>query len=1025
MENLKKVKDVFFNCNIVDNNFCDADIEEIKFSKKLNAVILNAKSNSLKVSLNDIESFENQAKTAYDLSSFKVNYTYTGTPFDIKVSDIKDTLSSMNSKYQYTQDIFENCKIDFDSDTCALDITLNRPFSGFVKIKGIDNYIAKDIESKFGKKLKVNISDNKDLKVENVEKDAHKMVKLEELINISSNSVGAMNPNKADKKPSFVKRPPLTEEEKEERKRAKEEQPERVIYGVDILTDKREKVVDVNDSMDRTCIDGYIFEKDIRETRSGKIIMSLDVTDETSTICCKMFLDKKKFEEVDGRLKKGAFVQVQGRPQIDQFTNELTIMVNNIIEGEAKDVKVIKDEAEIKRVELHLHTQMSAMDAVSSAKDIIKQAIKWGHSAIAITDHGVVQSFPEANHVITDNYEGLAKEKTGKSRVTTQDILDNAPIKVIYGVEGYLVDDIMVNPQFSDTYCVFDLETTGFDPEKQDKITEIAICKVKNGEIIDEYTTFINPERNIPYNVQQLTHITEDMVKDAPTIEEALPTILDFIQGSTLVAHNSDFDINFLNYFVNKEGYKDRFNNLIIDTLMIAKELYYYLPNKKLGTIVEELGIELEGAHRAINDTRATAKMFIRMAEDLKKKGLDINNYAHSEKSISNIIGEKAYHIIILAKNYVGLKNLYKLVSYSHLHYFKKKPKIFKSMLNRYREGLIIGSACEQGELYQSILRKEPKEKQEEIASYYDYLEIQPLGNNAFYKRGVKLKNKNYNKYVDDKDKEFEYITLTDEDLININKRIIEIGDIQNKLVVGTCDVHFLKKEDEIYRRILQAGQGYDDADMQAPLYFRTTEEMLKEFDYLSPEKAYEIVVTNTNKVADMCDRISPISDEKCPPHIDGCEDEIRNIAYEKAHKLYGDPLPEIVQTRLDKELNSIISNGYSVMYIIAQRLVWDSNDHGYIVGSRGSVGSSLAAYMTGITEVNSLKAHYRCPNCKYSDFSDHGVANGFDLPDMDCPKCGHKLDKDGMDIPFETFLGFNGDKEPDIDLNFSRRVPS
>ena len=1012
----KKVKDVFSDISF-DNNFSNADIEEIKFSKKLNAVILNAKSD-LNISLLDIERFENQAKNNYELSSFKVNYKYIGKPIDVEASDIKDTLADVNHKYDYVQDIFENCKVEVSNEDNKAILTLLKPYSNFVKLKGIDKYIQKDIKNRFGKELDINIKDDENvLNLEDTKK--MNMVKLEELENMPTNSVGNER-KKKEEKPAFVKRPPLSEEEKQDKERAKNPQPSHVIYGVDILTDERTKVVDVNETQSRVCIDGYIFEKDVRETKSGKMILSLDVTDNTSTICCKMFLDKKKFEVVDPRTKKGAFVQVQGRPQIDAYTNELTIMVNNIIEGEKKEDNELIDDAEEKRVELHLHTQMSAMDGVSSAKDIIKQAIKWGHNAVAITDHGVVQSFPEANHVIVDNYEGLAKEKTGKSRVTTQDILDNAPIKVIYGVEGYLVDDVEIDKKFSDTYCVFDIETTGFDPEKHDKITEIAICKVKNGEIIDEYTTFINPERNIPLNVQKLTHITEDMVKDAPTIEQALPEILDFIEGSTLVAHNSDFDISFMNYFITKEGYSDRFNNLIIDTLMIARELYYYLPNKKLGTIVEDLGIELEGAHRAINDTRATAKMFIRMSEDLNKKGLDINNYAHSEKSIQNIIGEKAYHIIILAKNYVGLKNLYKLVSYSHLHYFKKKPKIFRSMLNRYREGLIIGSACEQGELYQSIVRKEPKEKQELIASFYDYLEIQPLGNNAFYTRGAKLKNHNYNKYVDDKDKEYIYIKLTNDDLININKRIIEIGDKQNKLVVGTCDVHFLKKEDEIYRRILQAGQGYDDADMQAPLYFRTTKEMLEEFNYLPEEKAYEIVVTNTNKVADMCDRISPISDEKCPPHIDGCEQEIRDIAYEKAHRLYGDPLPEIVQTRLDKELDSIISNGYSVMYIIAQKLVWDSNDHGYIVGSRGSVGSSLAAYMTGITEVNSLKAHYRCPNCKYSDFSDHGVQNGVDLPDMDCPKCGHKLDKDGMDIPFETFLGFNGDKEPDIDLNFS-----
>lgn len=876
--------------------------------------------------------------------------------------------------------------------------------------------MALDFKTKYGVETNVLIREKQGVK-SNIS-DEIKFVKVERPI-VDPNAIPTPPPQE---KKAFTPRKPLTEDEKLDRKLAKETQPDNVIYGVDIRDKNIKKIVDLAPSEQRVCIEGEIFRREDRELKNGKTLISIDVTDKTSTICCKIFVDKKKLENLTEKkaLKKGDYILLQGKAGIDTFSNELSIMTHNIVKADRSDEEKRTDDAEEKRVELHMHTQMSAMDGVSSATDIIKQAIRWGHNAVAITDHGVAQSFPEANHVICDNYEKLAKEKTGKSKVSTQDILDNAPIKVIYGIEGYLVDDVEVDANIPDTYCVFDLETTGFNPNKMDKITEIAICKVKNRQIIDEYTTFINPERHIPKEVQELTHITDEMIKDAPTIEEVLPEILDFMDGCTLVAHNSDFDIGFLNYFVEKEGLKDKFKNPIIDTLMIAKELYPAFPNKKLGTIAEELGISLEGAHRAINDTRATAKVFIRMDEDLEKKGIKINSFAHTEKIIGDILGEKAYHIIILAKNYVGLKNLYKLISYSHLHYFKKKPKIFKSMLNRYREGLILGSACEQGELYQAIIRNESEEKLEKVASYYDYLEIQPLGNNEFYTRGIKKKNKNYNKEMDDKDKEYTIFKLTHEDLININKKIIDIGDKLGKLTVGTCDVHFLNKEDEIYRRILQAGQGFDDADMQAPLYFRTTKEMLEEFPYLTPERAYEIVVTNTNKVADMCDRISPISDEKCPPHIDGCEEEIRNIAYEKAHSLYGDPLPQIVQERLDKELNSIISNGYSVMYIIAQRLVWDSNDHGYIVGSRGSVGSSLAAYMTGITEVNSLKAHYRCPNCKYSDFSDHGCQNGFDLPDKDCPKCGHKLDKDGMNIPFETFLGFNGDKEPDIDLNFS-----
>ena len=1022
----KIVKDVFKNVELQNAKILNSNLDEVKFSKKLNSAIIEV-SSSDNISLYEIEKFEQQACDIYKLNSFKIEYKYLGQKIEVDNKKIQEILNEISCKYIYTLEAFRICNINIEEN--RIYITFYSKFADFLKQKQIDMYIKNSIETKYGTKYDIFLLDDSSVKNVDENKDHLNMVKIEDLVkkHVNVEASNEIKPSEntniqetKQQRPAF-QRMPLSEEEKRI-KDLKDPQPENVILGRDITEDTVIKISDVNEEQELACVDGQIFSSDVRETKSGKMLITLNMTDKTDTISCKAFLNKDKYDAIKGRIKDGKYVKLQGRPQFDTYSNDLTIMITSIIESKAPKEKV--DDAEEKRVELHVHTQMSAMDAVSSATDIVKRAIKWGHRAVAITDHGVAQSFPEANHVITDNYEKLAIEKTGKKRVSTQDILDNAPIKVLYGVEGYLVDDIMVNPKFSDTYCVFDTETTGFDPRKNDMLTEIAICKVKNGEIIDEFTTFINPERNIPKEVQELTHITEEMVKDAPTIEEVFPKILDFFGDSILVAHNADFDINFLQFFAEKLGYSERFNNLIIDTLMIAREIYYYLPNKKLGTIVEDLGIELEGAHRAINDTRATAKMFIRMCEDLEKRNIDVNNYAHSEKNVAEVMAEKAYHIIIFAKNYVGLKNLYKIISYSHLHYFKKKPKIFKSMLNRYKEGLLLGSACEQGELYQAILNKKSEEEILEIASYYDYMEIQPLGNNAFYERGAKIKNKNYVKGVDEKEKEYDILKLTHQELIDINNKIVEVGDKLGKLTVATCDVHFLNAEDEIYRRILQAGQGYDDADMQAPLYFRTTNEMLAEFEYLG-DRAYEIVVTNTNKVADMCDTISPISDEKCPPHIEGCEQDIRNIAMDKAHKLYGDPLPEIVSTRLEKELNSIISNGYSVMYIIAQKLVWDSNDHGYIVGSRGSVGSSLAAYMTGITEVNSLKAHYRCPNCKYSDFSDHGFKNGFDLPDMDCPKCGHKLDKDGMDIPFETFLGFNGDKEPDIDLNFSRRISS
>lgn len=733
----------------------------------------------------------------------------------------------------------------------------------------------------------------------------------------------------------------------------------------------------------KVSLQGEVINTEDRELKSGRVLYSFDLYDGTSTLTCKAFLDKKNAKKIMGRVKNAKAIKIAGTAQMDSFSHELTVMAYTILEIEPPKKEVRMDNAEEKRVELHMHTKMSQMDGMTSAKDLIKRAMKWGMKSIAITDHGVVQAFPEAHKLLG---------------------FDNHDIKIIYGVEAYLAPDKVSPVSFSKgqsidtTYCVLDLETTGFS-FRTEKITEVGIMKVKNGEVIDEFSCFVNPEKPIPQRVVEVTNITDDMVKDAETIDKVMPKILEFVGDSVLVAHNADFDIGFLKYNAKNLGLS--LENTYLDTLRLAKDLFPDYKKYKLGKIAENLGIKVEVAHRALDDVDTTVKVLNVMLKMLKDKGVetldDITKKVAGDADFKKL---PTYHAIILATNYVGLKNLYKLVSISHLDYFYKKPRILKSMYKKYSEGLILGSACEAGELYQAIEMGKSDEEIEDIAKDYDYLEIQPLGNNEFLVR---------NGTVPDK-----------EGLININKKIVEVGERLNKLVVATCDVHFMDPSDEIYRRMLQAGQGYDDADEQAPLYLRTTEEMLKEFDYLGEEKAYEVVVTNTNKVSDMCDWISPISPEKCPPHIPGCETTIKEIAYSKAHELYGDPLPDIVEERLDKELTSIIKNGFSVMYIIAQKLVWKSNEDGYIVGSRGSVGSSFAANMTGITEVNSLPAHYRCPNCKYSDFTDYGYKNGFDLPDKDCPKCGTKLLKDGMDIPFETFLGFNGDKEPDIDLNFS-----
>ncbi len=754
------------------------------------------------------------------------------------------------------------------------------------------------------------------------------------------------------------------------------------------ISDPLVKITDLNAESGNVCIDGEILGMEDKETKTGKVILSINIYDGTSTMTCKAFLPGKNAKNIVKRLGKTKAVKLAGRAQMDAFSNELTIMANTIVESTPLPKTTREDKAEVKRVELHMHTKMSAMDAMTSATDLIKRAMSWGMKSIAITDHGVVQAFPEAYHLL------------GR---------DNPEMKVIYGVEAYLVPDkekSVKNPRgqvLNDaTYCVLDLETTGISITTE-KITEVGIMKVKNGEVIDEFEIFVNPEKPIPQRVVEVTNITDEMVKDAETIDKVFPKILEFVGDSIIVAHNASFDVGFLKHNAKLLGYE--FNNTYIDTLPLAKDLFPDLKKYKLGKIADSLGIEVDVAHRALADVDTTVKVFNVMLKKLKDKGINTvdeidSATKDSEAQKEEFKKQRSYHAIILAKNYVGLRNLYKLVSISHLNYFYKNPRILKSIYKKYSEGLILGSACEAGELYQAIELGKSDEEIENIARDYDYLEIQPIGNNEFLVRNGVVPDREY--------------------LKDINRKIVELGEKLGKLVVATCDVHFMDPQDEIYRRILEAGQGYKDADEQAPLYLRTTEEMLKEFEYLGEEKAYEVVVTNTNKVSDMCDRIDPISPEKCPPHIPGCEEDIKNIAYKKAHELYGDPLPEIVQTRLDKELNSIISNGYSVMYIIAQRLVWKSNEDGYIVGSRGSVGSSLVAFMTGITEVNSLQPHYRCPKCKYSEFDDYGVGNGFDLPDKDCPKCGTKMAKDGMDIPFETFLGFNGDKEPDIDLNFS-----
>ena len=766
-----------------------------------------------------------------------------------------------------------------------------------------------------------------------------------------------------------------------------------VIYGRD-FDDMPIELKTVTGEMGEITFRGQVISFDTREIRNEKTIVMFAVTDFTDTIMVKMFTRNDQLPDLLAEIKKGVFLKIKGVTTIDKFDGELTIgSVTGI--RKTSDFRVTrKDKYPEKRVELHCHTKMSDMDGVSEAKDLVKRAHDWGHPAIAITDHGVVQGFTDANHVIED----LDKDD---------------PFKVIYGVEGYLVDDltkIAENEKGQDlegTYVVFDIETTGFSAVT-DRIIEIGAVKVEDGKITDKFSTFVNPKRPIPFRITELTGITDEMVIGSPDIETILPQFIEFIGDAVLVAHNASFDVGFIEQNCKRQKIEADFT--YVDTVALARVLLPALNRFKLDTVAKALNISLENHHRAVDDAGCTAEIFVKFVQMLKERELTtlakVNEFGDlNPDSIKKL---PTYHVIILARNDIGRVNLYQLVSASHLVYYNRRPRIPKSVLNEHREGLIVGSACEAGELYRALLDGKPDETIAKIVDFYDYLEIQPLGNNAFMVESDKVTSVN-----------------SMEDIMDLNRKIVHLGEQFHKPVVGTCDVHFMDPEDEVYRRIIMAGKGFGDADKQAPLYLRTTEEMLDEFAYLGSEKAYEVVIRNTNLIADMIEKISPVRPDKCPPVIENSDQMLRDICYNKAHSMYGDPLPEIVHERLERELNSIISNGFAVMYIIAQKLVWKSNEDGYLVGSRGSVGSSFVATMAGITEVNPLVPHYYCSNCHYSDFDSEEVKKyvggcGHDMPDKNCPVCGKKLVKDGFDIPFETFLGFKGNKEPDIDLNFS-----
>ena len=762
----------------------------------------------------------------------------------------------------------------------------------------------------------------------------------------------------------------------------------RPLYGRSIRG-KMIPISSISGDSGRIVVWGDVFDIEKKVTKSGdKNIFTIDITDYTGSTTAKVFNSIKESAVIDN-IKKGDTIVVLGDVEYDKYAGELVVNARSI--GTAQKVKVV-DNAEKKRVELHMHTNMSQMDAVTSAGDLVNRAYQWGHKAVAITDHGVAQAFPDAMK---------AADKINK---------DEEKIKIIYGVEAYFMDDLVESVKgdadtgFDGTFICFDIETTGLSAAR-DKITEIGAVKVENGVITDTFSTFANPEMPIPQKITQLTGITDDMVKDAPSQSEAVGAFLEFAGDNVLVAHNAPFDTSFIAKACEDMGRE--YNYTSIDTVAISRAILTDIKNCKLDTVAKFLRLGDFNHHRATDDAEMLARIFINLCQRLTDDyGITKTNDINTKIAGGDFKKLPTYHQIILVKNKTGLKNLYRLISYSHLNYFYKKPRIPKSELVKYREGLIIGSACCAGQLYMAILEGKPWGELKQIASFYDYLEIQPAGNNSFMIRDGRFNS------VDE--------------LHEIDRTIIKLAKELGKPVCATCDVHFMDPTDSEFRKILMAGQGFKDAEQQAPLYFRTTAEMLKEFEWLGKDKAYEYVVENPNKIADMCEYIRPIPKGTFPPNIEGAQEQLIDITWKRAKEKYGDPLPEIVKARLDKELNSITTYGFSVLYMTAQKLVADSEAHGYLVGSRGSVGSSFVATMSGISEVNPLCPHYVCPNCKHSEFiTDGSYGSGFDMPPKNCPECGTLMDQDGHEIPFETFLGFKGDKVPDIDLNFSGEYQS
>lgn len=946
----------------VSGFFREVRIDSIRIYKKTEKLVIKASADRL-IPVQAMEQAETALSEAFSLDvEIQVRFVIDRPLSDILEEYRESILYAANSRVALSRGILDGCTWELAGD--RLEIMLATKGSDILKSHGCDRIIEEIVENSFGQKITVDFHDRRldeEFKEEYNEFKENEQARIRSLLTAKE------------------------EQAARQRKKRKANTDDSGVADIVIgknFSDSLMKMSEVTPDSGRVAICGDVLNVEFREVR-GKYLCMFDMTDYTGSLTVKLFVQKDDRDIMEEHIKRGVHLKVRGDAQYDRFSKDLTVMASDIILLR-KDERT--DDAETKRVELHLHTQMSAMDAVTPVEKLVERAAQWGHRAIAVTDHGVVQAYPDA-------YSAGKKHN----------------VKIIYGVECYLVNDeipIVTAVGGADTehrltggFVVFDIETTGLNPSR-DGITEIGAVKVENGKIADRFSTFVDPGMPIPEHITKLTGITDAMVAGAPGISRAVGDFLDFAAGLPLVAHNASFDTGFIRHHARQCGIE--FSNTIVDTLQLSRKLFPELNRHKLDIVAKHLGVSLKNHHRAVDDAQATAEIFIKCLEILVDKGAvtvgDIDRVLAGETDLRNL---PAYHAILLVRDRTGLRNLYRIISESHLKYFYKKPRVPRSVLTRYRDGLLVGSACEAGELYRALLDGASDQEAEKIAGFYDYLEIQPLGNNEHL---------------------VESGNVQDHDMLKeLNRRIVRLGEKLDKPVVATCDVHFMDPQDEVFRRILMHGQGYADAERQAPLYFRTTGEMLEEFSYLGAEKAYEVVVTNTNLVADMVEEVAPIPQGTYPPKIEGAEEEIERLTYERAHEIYGDPLPGIVAQRLEKELNSIIKNGFAVMYLIAQKLVAKSNEDGYIVGSRGSVGSSLVATMTGITEVNPLPPHYICPGCSHSEFiTDGSVGSGFDLPAKKCPECGEMMKGDGHDIPFETFLGFDGDKAPDIDLNFS-----